>query len=70
MRLQVYVDDPIYAAAGSPKEVAGNLAAALLWARVAGFPLSWKKTESGKSLRWIGAQVSIEANGVCLDPRR
>ena len=71
VRLQVYVDDPIYAATGRPPEAARFLAVALLWARVAGFPLSWKKTECGKSLRWIGAQVcngrGRRYNG--LDPR-
>ena len=36
VRLQVYVDDPIYAAAGRPEDAARYLAAALLWARVAG----------------------------------
>ena len=66
MRLQVYVDDPIYAAAGQPREAARYLAVALLWARVAGFPLSWKKTECGSSLRWIGAQVMVEADAVSI----
>ena len=66
VRLQVYVDDPIYAAAGHPEDAARYLAAALLWARVAGFPLSWKKTECGDSLRWIGAQVTIEVDAVSV----
>ena len=66
VRLQVYVDDPIYAAAAQPKEAARYLAVALLWARVAGFPLAWKKTECGSSLRWIGAQVTVEADAVSI----
>ena len=66
VRLQVYVDDPIYAAAGHPREAARFLAVALLWARVAGFPLSWKKTECGRSLRWIGAQVTVEDDAVMI----
>ena len=66
MRLQVYVDDPIYAAAGQPNGAAGYLAVALLWARVAGFSLSWEKTERGSSLRWIGAQVTVEADVVSI----
>ena len=66
VRLQVYVDDPIYAAAGQPREAARCLAVALLWARVARFPLSWKKTECGNSLRWIGAQVTVEADAVTI----
>ena len=66
VRLQVYVDDPIYAATGRPREAARFLAVAFLWARVAGSPLSWKKTECGNSLRWIGAQVTVEAGAVTI----
>ena len=66
VRLQVYVDDPIYAAAGRPREAARFLAVALHWARVAGFPLSWKKTECGNSFRWIGTQVTVEADAVTI----
>jgi len=66
VRLQVYVDDPVYAATGRPPEAARFLAVALLWARVAGFPLSWKKTECGQSLRWIGAQVTVEADAIMI----
>ena len=66
LRLQVYVDDPIYAAAGPPALVARLFAVALLWACVAGFPLSWKKTEGGTSLRWIGAQVTVECDSVVV----
>ena len=66
VRRQVYVDDPIYAAAGRPREAARFLAVALLWARVAGLPLSGKKKECGNTLRWIGAQVTVEADAVTI----
>ncbi len=59
LRLQVYVDDPVYAVSGTLASAARLLALALLWARVAGYPLAWMKTEGGESLRWIGAQVSV-----------
>ena len=66
LRLQIYVDDPIYAAAGSAERKARLFAVALLWALVAGYPLAWKKTEAGSELTWIGALIRTEPQSICV----
>jgi hypothetical protein len=58
-RAEIYVDDPIFAAAGTPGEINRRLTMALLWTAILGFPVSWPKAEGGKSVRWIGAQASV-----------
>jgi hypothetical protein len=63
-RAEVYVDDPVFVATGRPGEVLCQLTTALLWTAVLGFPVSWLKAEGGKSIRWIGAQVSVRPGSV------
>ena len=41
LRLQVYVDDPLYACLAEPPRAARLFSVALLWALVAGYPLAW-----------------------------
>ena len=57
VRLQVYVDDPLYSVRGTGATAARDLSLALLWALAAGFPLSWGKTTGGSTTEWIGARI-------------
>ena len=59
LRLQVYVDDPLYACIAELLRAARVFSVALLWALVLGYPLAWHKTEGGSDLRWIGAKVPL-----------
>ena len=49
VRLQVYVDDPLYTVKGTGATAARDLSVALLWALAAGFPLSLGKTTGGST---------------------
>ena len=59
LRLQVYVDDPLYSCIAELPWAARLFSVALLWALVLGYPLAWRETEGGSDLRWIGATVSL-----------
>ena len=59
LRLQVYVDDPLCICLAEPPRAARLFSVALLWALAAGYPLAWHKTEGGRDLRWIGAQITL-----------
>ena len=60
LRLQVYVDDPLYyVCLAEPPRAARLFSVALIWALVAGYQLAWHKTEVGVDLRWIGAQITF-----------
>ena len=59
LRLQVYVDDPLYVCLAEPPRAARLFSVALLWARVAGYPLARHKIEGGLDLRWAGAQIIL-----------
>ena len=61
VRLQVYVDDPVFVARGPRAVVVRELAVGLLWAAALGYPIAWGKADGGSSLRWIGAQVTASA---------
>ena len=57
LRLQIYVDDPVFVARGAQASIHQELAVALLWTAVLGYPVSWGKADGGSQLRWIGADV-------------
>ena len=59
VRMQIYVDDPLYIVRGRAGNAARELTLALLWASAAGFPLAWAKSGGGHTQRWIGAQLAI-----------
>jgi hypothetical protein len=59
LRMHMFVDDPLYLAAGDENEVTLPLTRALLWAVVAGFPLAWHKSDGGSTVTWIGANISM-----------
>ena len=64
LRLQVYVDDPLYVCVAQLSRAARLFSVALLWALVLGYPLAWHKTEGGHDLRWIGAQITLYPDDV------
>eukprot|EP00971_Amphidinium_carterae_P348661 6490615-Amphidinium_carterae.3 len=54
-RVNVYVDDPIFVAAGNTEEHAySEIFLALLWWTALGFDLSWSKVSAGDRIEWIG----------------
>ena len=66
LRLQVYVDDPLFTLAGSQPGSIRELGFALLFAAVAGFPLAWAKTLGGSAIQWIGALIRIKPGVVIV----
>ena len=63
-RMLMYVDDPVYTAAGTSQDVIEIFSLALLWAAAAGFPLAWHKADGGTEVVWIGALFRIAPDGV------
>jgi len=63
LRVEIYVDDPVFAACGTRVVVARSISVALLWFVVLGFPLAWIKTEGGNCIQWIGANIQLHARG-------
>jgi hypothetical protein len=59
VRLNCYVDDPIVIVRGTPSQRKNDLILCLLIWLVLGFPMSFPKAHSGKSLAWIGVQLTI-----------
>ena len=49
----------MYIAAGSKPAREQAFTVALLWAAVAGFPISWKKCDGGPTVKWIGADLCL-----------
>ena len=66
-RLEIYVDDPIFVAAGSALERARMFAVAALALAALGFPLSWGKAAMGPTVTWIGAQLAWVPEGVLVE---
>jgi hypothetical protein len=60
LRIQIYVDDPIYTIRGNLHDAAIEVAIALAWTMCCGYPLSWPKSEGGKKISWIGVQYSSQ----------
>ena len=59
LRLEVYVDDPLFVTAGPRSVRTRNFTIAMLVLALLGFPLSWSKAAIGKSVVWIGASLSL-----------
>ena len=64
VRIKVYVDDPWSIWHGSLVTRRRNRAILLLWWLVLGPPLSWKKFQVGRSIRWIGVCVELKSDFV------
>ena len=65
--LQVYVDDPALAVAGSLEARTRLIAKFLLWMAVLGMPLSLAKSHCGKQIEWIGASVAVHGPSLRCD---
>jgi hypothetical protein len=63
-RLQPYVDDPWMIAIGTLIQRSRIFAKTILAWRLLGFPLSFEKGVRGRSLTWIGADLSLDPDGV------
>ncbi len=57
IRMQMYVDDPVFVAAGTIQQATRGITTALLWLSILGLPLAWSKSDGGKSITWIGAKM-------------
>ena len=59
LRLQTYVDDPIFSLRGTKRQRDRSIAmVVLLWSGV-GFELAFNKAERGRSVTWIGIDTKI-----------
>ena len=56
---QIYVDDPIMVFDANNPKGDKQITVSILWAAVAGFPIKMEKIESGRSVKWIGAEMRI-----------
>ena len=65
-RIQIYVDDPLTVWRGTVEQVRVMRTIVLLWWIALGLEVAWSKVQHGKSVKWIGAMVTITANGVTL----
>ena len=65
-RLQVYVDDPWSVWHGLQEIRRRNRAVLLLWWMALGPPLSWKKVQVGRQVKWIGAVVCLRREHTVL----
>ena len=63
-RAEIYVDDPLFVAAGTPEQRTRSFAVAALGLASLGFPLSWGKAALGPSVTWIGAQLAFRSDGI------
>ena len=66
LRLQVYVDDPLFTVGGPWLSAIWQLGSALLFSVSAGYPLAWAKTLGGHSLQWIGAVIRLDDDSVVI----
>ena len=57
--LECYVDDPLIICAGDDETRRLNMALLLLWWRVLGPGLSWGKVQLGRTVDWIGVELSL-----------
>ncbi len=59
IRMQMYVDDPVFVATGSLAQAVKGITVALLWFCILGLPLAWHKSDGGDTITWIGAHLSV-----------
>jgi len=59
-RIEIYVDDPWTAWRGSPERIRLLKTRLILWWLALGPDISWAKMQHGSSVKWIGAQVSVD----------
>ena len=64
LKMQIFVDDPLFMAPRSKAPIA--FAMAILLITWIGFPIAWKKTEGGSTLRWVGAMIHVDYTATLL----
>jgi hypothetical protein len=58
LRIQTYVDDPIFSLRGTKEQRSRAITmVVLLWSGL-GFQLAFKKAERGKTVSWIGIEIT------------
>ena len=64
-QLQCFVDDPLMAVQGTPRERVKRISRILLLWRALNFKVAWHKTQRGQAVEWIGALYTYvyEADG-------
>jgi hypothetical protein len=66
VRLELYVDDPLFVARGPATLAAPRIALATLWLAILGFPLAWHKSDGGSSITWIGATFRLTSTHITV----
>ena len=66
LRLQVFVDDPFFAARGTRRKRRRALCVAILFWMAMGLALSWKKRQLRPSVIWIGAGLEATSEEITL----
>eukprot|EP00971_Amphidinium_carterae_P139049 2755948-Amphidinium_carterae.1 len=65
LRIRCYVDDPLIAASGPAPEACVSIGVLLLAWSSFGVPLAWTKASFGRSVTWIGAELtSVMVDGL------
>ena len=62
-RLELYMDDPAFAARGTPRQRAVLFTVAIFYWLTLGLPLSWKKGGRGRCMDWIGGELQRRSHG-------
>ncbi len=66
-RLELYVDDPVLALAGSSEQIDASIDLCCLWWTLLGVPLAWGKGQvadpRAQKFSWIGVDFHIDDNG-------
>ena len=57
IRLQTYVDDPLFTFDCTDPYHKERVGISLLWSQIAGYPLKLEKSDSGTEVKWIGAAL-------------
>lgn len=60
VKVQSYVDDPLFSFDCTDPFYKRRLGISLLWAAVAGFPLKLEKSDAGTEVKCIGAQIKAD----------
>ena len=66
-RIQVYVDDPWSIWRGAAEDRARHFGYLLLWWRALGPPVSWRKVQVGRAVKWIGVEIALADGAVKVE---
>ena len=60
VKIQTYVDDPIMVFDRNRRDHKAELGLTMLWTAITGFPVKLSKADSGNSVKWIGANLTVD----------